>query len=76
MLFMSSSWANCSELYNAETGEYIQADIYGNGIVETYDYSYGTYGELEIQEQNSYGHNVEIETYNYDTGEYQYYEVD
>ena len=66
--------------FDYNSGSYIEIDE-GNLVregeyIEIYDYSDGSYKEVEVEDINDYGGSVEVEVYDYDTGEYRTFEME
>lgn len=76
LIFLSSLFLFSWEGYDYDAGEYIEIEK-GNLVrkdkdIEVYHYEDGNYHEEEVQ--GFYG--KELETYDLDTGEFHYYEMD
>ena len=64
--------------YDYDTGNYIE--IHKGNLVRSGRsieiYEEGDYKEVEVEDINRYGNSVEVEVYDYDTGEYRTFEMD
>ncbi len=76
LLILGSSFLFGWDGYDYDEGEYVEIEK-GNLVrkykdIEVYHYGDGNYHDEEVQ--GFYGN--ELETYDYDTGEFHYYEMD
>ena len=76
LFFLGGSFLFGWDGYDYDEGEYVEIEK-GNLVrkykdIEVYHYGDGTYHDEEVQGF----HGDELETYDYDTGEFHYYEMD
>jgi len=66
--------------YDYDSGSYIEIEK-GNLVrtgrdIEIYDYGDGSYHDVAVEDINRYGSSVEVEAYDYETGEYRTFDME